>query len=187
MPPFGEETRQRLVQAYDDSVRYADEFLKRLRKEITGPDTVLAVHGDHGEAFGEHGTYGHHPFLYDENIHVPLVIEGVDACHNTSKPLSLRKMPSILSNAVRGKLLSFDSEPAECWSPDGNRFGLRGHNWKYIYDDGEDFLYDLKSGETEEIIDNELYRKCRSTANNWFSSMLERRRIVRASNKIMIQ
>ncbi|MFB6362282.1 MAG: sulfatase, partial [Halobacteriales archaeon] len=32
--------------------------------------------GDHGEEFMEHGHLAHYPKLYDELVHVPLVIEG---------------------------------------------------------------------------------------------------------------
>jgi arylsulfatase A-like enzyme len=34
---------------------------------------------DHGEAFGEHGSFFHQPALYMENVHVPLVLYDPDA------------------------------------------------------------------------------------------------------------
>ena len=37
-------------------------------------ETLVVVVGDHGEAFGEHGTYGHAPSLYEENLRVPLYL-----------------------------------------------------------------------------------------------------------------
>ena len=36
----------------------------------------LLVGSDHGEAFGEHGTTRHSKTLYEELVHVPLIIEG---------------------------------------------------------------------------------------------------------------
>src|SRR5207253_6768378 len=36
-------------------------------------DTLLVVTGDHGEAFGEHGSIGHGQDLYEEQVHVPLI------------------------------------------------------------------------------------------------------------------
>jgi len=36
----------------------------------------LIVSADHGEAFGEHGTFQHGKTLYDELVHVPLVAAG---------------------------------------------------------------------------------------------------------------
>ncbi len=37
---------------------------------------TIAVMADHGEAFGEHGERRHGIFLYDETIHVPLLIKS---------------------------------------------------------------------------------------------------------------
>src|SRR6185369_5421440 len=38
-------------------------------------DTMVIVFGDHGEAFEQHpGNAGHTFFIYDENVHVPLLI-----------------------------------------------------------------------------------------------------------------
>ncbi len=39
-------------------------------------NTLLVVTSDHGEAFGEHGTLMHGRVLYDELVHVPLVMVG---------------------------------------------------------------------------------------------------------------
>ena len=36
--------------------------------------TSVVVTADHGEAFGEHGTFGHQDYLYEESIHVPLIV-----------------------------------------------------------------------------------------------------------------
>jgi tetratricopeptide (TPR) repeat protein len=36
---------------------------------------LIAVAADHGEAFGEHGELSHGFFLYDETLHVPLMIK----------------------------------------------------------------------------------------------------------------
>jgi arylsulfatase A-like enzyme len=37
---------------------------------------ILLVSADHGEAFGEHGTFQHTKTLYDELLHVPLLASG---------------------------------------------------------------------------------------------------------------
>jgi lipoteichoic acid synthase len=34
----------------------------------------VVVVGDHGEAFGRHGQNGHASMIYEENVHVPLVL-----------------------------------------------------------------------------------------------------------------
>lgn len=97
--PFEDPVHERLVTAYDDSIRYVDAFLEQLRGDV-GDETVIAVHGDHGEAFGEHGTYGHEPYLYDENVHVPLVIDGVSE-ETVSDPISLANLTELLSTESR--------------------------------------------------------------------------------------
>ncbi len=63
---------------YDESVAYVDhyagEFLRQAQ-QLLGENTVFVVTADHGESFA-HG-YGAHtgPGLYDEIIHVPLIIK----------------------------------------------------------------------------------------------------------------
>ena len=37
--------------------------------------SLIVVVADHGEALGEHGEWSHGLFLYDETIHVPLLIK----------------------------------------------------------------------------------------------------------------
>lgn len=70
-----------IVDLYDGAILYTDDNLGRILKTLAdlGLDetTVVAVAGDHGEAFGEHGLSFTHDFtLYDEVLRVPLVIRG---------------------------------------------------------------------------------------------------------------
>ena len=46
-----------------------------LRKHGLYQNAVIAIAADHGEAFGEHGEVRHGMFLYDETIHVPLLLK----------------------------------------------------------------------------------------------------------------
>jgi arylsulfatase A-like enzyme len=39
-------------------------------------DTLIVITADHGEEFKEHGDFGHNHKLYDELIHVPLIISN---------------------------------------------------------------------------------------------------------------
>jgi arylsulfatase A-like enzyme len=63
---------------YDGELRYVDAELERLfgALEARGrlEDTAIVVTADHGEEFLDHGRLGHHPTLYDELIHVPLLV-----------------------------------------------------------------------------------------------------------------
>lgn len=64
---------------YDGAIAYTDDNVGRILKELDSLSirdrTIVAVVGDHGEAFGEHELYFTHDFtLYDEVLKVPMVI-----------------------------------------------------------------------------------------------------------------
>ncbi len=53
------------------------EFVAQIDELDIWDRTVLVISADHGEAFGEHGVKHRHSVnLYDELIHVPLIIKG---------------------------------------------------------------------------------------------------------------
>ena len=64
---------------YDGEISYTDsivgKLISALRARSLFEGALIAVMADHGEAFGEHGEGHHGIFLYDETIHVPLLIK----------------------------------------------------------------------------------------------------------------
>jgi arylsulfatase A-like enzyme len=64
---------------YDASIRYVDEqigyIVEALQQKNIFDDTLLVLTSDHGESLVEHGIYFDHHGLYDESIHVPLIIK----------------------------------------------------------------------------------------------------------------
>jgi arylsulfatase A-like enzyme/thioredoxin-like negative regulator of GroEL len=76
-PP--EPFKSRFPRLYDGEIAYADSqvgrFLTNLRTRGLYRGAMIAVMADHGEAFGEHGEERHGVFLYDETIHVPLLMK----------------------------------------------------------------------------------------------------------------
>jgi arylsulfatase A-like enzyme len=109
--------------------------------------TLLVVTGDHGEAFGEHGELIHGGSVYNELVHVPLMIENPKLFpHEVVVDRLMRQIdiaPTLLA------LLGFNS-PASWQGTDvlgadpparaylfagtGNfTFGLVEGNFKYIY------------------------------------------------------
>ncbi len=72
------EERAHLVRLYDGNLARADHAIGELRKALEAAGlwerTAVIVTADHGEALGEHGFIGHNEQLYDESVHVPLVI-----------------------------------------------------------------------------------------------------------------
>ena len=63
---------------YLNCIRYIDDYLRdlvdALRKRNLLENTVLIVLGDHGEEFFDHGNYGRGHGLYDEVLHIPMLI-----------------------------------------------------------------------------------------------------------------
>jgi arylsulfatase A-like enzyme/Tfp pilus assembly protein PilF len=84
--------RERFTAApYDGEIAALDGYVGQLidtladQKRLDG--AVLAICADHGEALGDHGEDTHGVFLYDETIHVPLVVKlpgGRDAGRRAS-------------------------------------------------------------------------------------------------------
>ena len=66
-------------QPYDGEIAYADacvgKLLDALRQHGLYDETMIAVMADHGESLGAHGENTHGVFLYDETLHVPLLIK----------------------------------------------------------------------------------------------------------------
>jgi len=64
---------------YDGEVAYVDSALNTFFAELKARElytgSIIAVVADHGEALGEHGERGHGLLLYDNTIHVPLVLK----------------------------------------------------------------------------------------------------------------
>jgi lipoteichoic acid synthase len=63
---------------YLDAIAEADAQIRGLVEDLRAKglldDTLIVVTGDHGEAFRQHGTLGHGYGLYEEDVHVPLVL-----------------------------------------------------------------------------------------------------------------
>lgn len=72
--------RRVLVNLYDDRIRDMDRILGRLLDRLQADgllqDTVIVLTADHGEEFWEHGGWVHGAKLYDELLHVPLIMKG---------------------------------------------------------------------------------------------------------------
>ena len=66
------------VNMYDANLRWGDwgvgEVVRLLREHGLLDNTLLIVTSDHGEAFGEHGYINHGLAVYDECVHIPLLI-----------------------------------------------------------------------------------------------------------------
>lgn len=72
------EERRLARQLYQNGIQFIDGQLGRLigllRDSGRLENTTFVLLGDHGEEFFEHGAFGHSNNLYEETIHVPLII-----------------------------------------------------------------------------------------------------------------
>ncbi|HSZ63106.1 MAG TPA: sulfatase-like hydrolase/transferase [Terriglobales bacterium] len=77
-PPEPYKTRY-AAEPYDGEIAYADSAVGKLLRQLKArgiyDQSVIAVMADHGESLGAHGEDTHGIFLYDETIHVPLLIK----------------------------------------------------------------------------------------------------------------
>lgn len=167
---------------YAGEIAYVDQCVGEIIKELKDLDlydsTLIVVMGDHGEGLGEHGEAEHGYYVYQNTIHVPLIIRapGERGGQRISNLVSLVDiMPTILSyldipipHPVQGRDLSglpaadSDSEQDHYIYTESmlaTRFGgnpllgLVGNRWKYIETNRPE-LYDLKKdpGESNNLI-----------------------------------
>jgi uncharacterized sulfatase len=78
--PFSPLEYETLSSMYDAEVAYQDEALGQLLTLLDTPhhreNTLVIIVGDHGEMLGEHQIMGHGLGVYQELIHVPLLIRA---------------------------------------------------------------------------------------------------------------
>jgi arylsulfatase A-like enzyme len=97
----------KLHRLYEGEVAYLDEHLgvlfDDLRKRGLYDQTLVVLTADHGEEFHEHGGWWHGTTLYDEQIHVPLLVKparaGAPARVMEELTTSLDITPTILAAA----------------------------------------------------------------------------------------
>ena len=69
---------QEIIDFYDNGIAFADRgvgLLETILEERGAWDNTLVVlFSDHGEEFQDHGGWGHGPKLFDELLHVPLIL-----------------------------------------------------------------------------------------------------------------
>ena len=75
-------TREQYLALYDAEILSMDksigDLLTWMKAASVYENTWIIVTADHGELFGEHGEYGHGHHLFQEEIHVPLIMKFPD-------------------------------------------------------------------------------------------------------------
>lgn len=73
------EKRDQLVSQYDAGIAYIDSHLgalmEYLKQEGLYDNSLIIVLSDHGEAFGERNLVGHGVSVYQDQVHVPMIVK----------------------------------------------------------------------------------------------------------------
>lgn len=104
-PPESADDLATLVGLYDGEIAFTDEHVGRLLSAVeTGwKNTLVVVTADHGEEFGDHGRLLHTMTLYEEQLHVPLIIAGagLPSAHVVEAPVSLVGLWATVADLTR--------------------------------------------------------------------------------------
>lgn len=173
---------------YNLEVEYVDYCLGELIDSLEDlnflDDSILILTADHGEFLGEHGLFGHSYYLYEELIHIPLIINGLEIRKKEESPVGLIDLPPTLLSLLKitrpktfyGKNLipvikgetersGVISETAQfnlsnyVYDYDKSVYSYRGKRWKLIIDNINEKieLYDLMKdpGEKNNLCNDE--------------------------------
>ena len=176
-PPSPE--RQEMVRAlYDANLAYADSLVGALVDSLKSRGhwerTVFVLSADHGEAFWQHGVWGHGRHIFEEFVHIPLLlrIPGIQELGGTRVTevvsfkdllptfLDLHGLPRpdelegrSLLPLIAGDAAGFDDRVVFTRGTHGDapEFGLRRGRYKWIYRvyEGRYLLYDLQTDPDE--------------------------------------
>lgn len=98
---FGsEEKTLAAINGYDARLLYVDTELRRLSETLASEgkseNTLWVVLADHGEGLGNHNYEGHGQFLYQEQLHIPLIFAFSDKRLPTRKDEHLVRTVDLL-------------------------------------------------------------------------------------------
>lgn len=160
---------QRMVDLYDVEINYCDDQLSRLmaglRRRGLAEGTLVVILADHGEEFAEHGRVFHGQQLFQETIHVPLIITGPGVPKDSvcAAPVGIFDvLPTVLGlcgleppEQVEGVSLLASPPPAERGIPSSGTSGdilqraaMRFGDAKALWDADADsaWMYDMSAG-----------------------------------------
>jgi len=111
----GESALADLRNLYRGANYQVDESVGRLLDELERlglrEETLVVFAGDHGEEFQEHGHLAHYPKLYEELIHVPLVVDHPDVDGGSlAQPVGLDAVAPTVAEAMGAETSPYRGE-----------------------------------------------------------------------------
>ncbi|MFL5493737.1 MAG: sulfatase, partial [Gemmatimonadales bacterium] len=155
---------ERYLRALRESDRATGNVLRHLAQRGLLDSTLVAVVGDHGEAFGQHGNWAHR-YLYEEEVHIPLLLINHRLFHGETDDAiggTIDLAPTIMDllgypvpGEWQGRSLFSSDRPGRVYlfGPYSGLFGYREGSQKLIYDaiGDEAELYDLAADPHEAL------------------------------------
>ena len=171
---------------YSGEIAYADEQVGRLLDFLEQSNqrekTLIVFIGDHGEGLNDHGEATHGVFIYDDTLHVPLILAGprvptgrvigeqvrsIDLLPTLAEFLNLTPNPAAQGislwplieqgRSITGRSAGYayiETLYPKTFMNWSELRGMRTDQWKFILAPRPE-LYDLKEdpGETQNVVD----------------------------------
>jgi arylsulfatase A-like enzyme len=154
-------------------VRDIDSHIKRILAEIDHKNTIIVITADHGDLLGEHGLFGHPLELYEQLLHVPLLISlpptlGLQPNRIKCVVQSIDLVPTILDLLSSANFAHLHGRSLVPLMKDNEHqyqnnyvisevsrehLSVRRESWKAIFNYGKESkeLYDLMNDPTEQM------------------------------------
>ncbi len=189
---------------YDGEVRFVDHCVGRVLEALKDANldrrALVVVTSDHGEEFWEHGNVSHGHSLYQELLHVPLIMRfpdrlpagtvvsgrfrlmdlaptllGLLGVRNPPEMQGANLAPYVSAGAIDTSLTSF----GEALIYYGEQKALLGERWKLIYDpdSGNRELYDLEEDPEERFNVARAYPETRDSLSAELAEWSEQSRV----------
>lgn len=168
-------------------------LLKALQRLNIFNKTIIIITSDHGNEYNEHGNIGHGQFLYDESIHIPLIlyipglyeplrkealVQGVDILpsilHLVKIPLPYQAQGLSFVNVIQKKEKELPSNEFVFAQSTSGLQCIRSRHWKLIQNPNNrsaNELFNLKDDPSEQkniLKENkQIAEELEMKLNNW--------------------
>jgi arylsulfatase A-like enzyme len=157
---------------YDAEILYMDysigQLFENLKRLNLYDNTWFIITSDHGDLLGEHGMFGHGKFLFQEELHIPLIIKYPGTEMSPKKedeyvqlvdilPMILKRLNIPCPQDIQGNIpqdikhpIFSEVYPLPGMTPYGEWRALYQGNFKFIWNSkGNHLLINLENDPTE--------------------------------------
>jgi len=154
-----------LMDIYDSEINFCDDHVRMLFESFgVGDEDIVVITADHGEEFLEHDWLGHGYNLYNETVHVPLIIKlpaGEDVIPRVKTPVNNKDSLATMLDAagllkdsgvagasliplMKGEEMDYGPVYIEVERYDAHVWrGMREGDWKVLIHQGEKDSWEL--------------------------------------------